>query len=204
MKVKICGVTSITDALMSADAGADLIGLNFYPKSPRCLSRPAAAGISNALKSLRTAPVLVGVFVNETADEIRSVLAECGLDLAQLSGDEPQTTVDALGSSAFRAIRSLAEADRARRAGDRPTLLFDANIAGQYGGTSKTADWDAAAQLAAEFRLILAGGLTPDNVAAAVDRVHPWAVDVASGVESSPGIKDPARVTRFIERAKYS
>lgn len=197
MKVKICGVTTTEDALIATDAGADLIGLNFYPKSPRFLSRAKATTIAQSLKSLLKPPILVGVFVNETVETMKSVLDECGLDLAQLSGDEPAEVLQAMGERGFKVLRSNQTPSSSNQ-----LLLFDTHAAGQYGGTGQTADWESAARLATQCRLLLAGGLTPENVAAAVTRVRPWGVDVASGVESSPGVKDRSKVQSFIERAK--
>jgi phosphoribosylanthranilate isomerase len=201
MIVKICGVTTVEDALMSAEAGADMIGLNFYPKSPRLLTREKATAIANQLRtrSLPKPPTLVGVFVNETADFMKSVLDECGIDLAQLSGDEPAEVLQAMGGQGFKAIR---QTPKPTAHAAKSLLLFDAHAAGQYGGTGKTADWESAARLAMEWRLLLAGGLTSENVAAAVAHVRPWGVDVASGVESAPGVKDRSKVFSFIERAK--
>lgn len=202
MQVKICGLTSIADALMCVEAGADLIGLNFYAKSPRYVSRDSARAMASRLKSLPKPPTLVGVFVNETAETMKSVLAECGLDLAQLSGDEPDEVLQALGERGFKVIRSYQAPIT-----NNQLLLFDAHAAGHYGGTGQTADWESAARLATrsratQGRLLLAGGLTPENVSAAVTRVRPWGVDVASGVESAPGVKDQLKVQLFIERAQ--
>jgi len=199
MIVKICGVTTAEDALMSAEAGADMIGLNFYPKSPRLLTREKAAAIASQLRALPNPPALVGEFVNETADFMKSILDECGIDLAQLSGDEPDDVLQAMGERGFKAIR---QTPKSSPHSAESLLLFDAHAAGQYGGTGKTADWESAAQLAMEWRLLLAGGLTHENVAAAVAQVRPWGVDVASGVESAPGVKDRSKVFSFIERAK--
>jgi phosphoribosylanthranilate isomerase len=197
MNVKICGVTTVEDALMCAEAGADLIGLNFYPKSPRYLSREAATAITTALRALPKPLTLVGVFVNETAETMNAVLDECNIDLAQLSGDESDDVLDTMGERGFKAIRKHPDA-----MSDSSLLLLDAHAAGMYGGTGKTVDWGRAAGLAKQCRLLLAGGLTPENVAAAVTTVRPWGVDVASGVESSPGVKDPVKVVSFIRNAK--
>ncbi len=208
MKVKICGITSVDDALMCAEAGADLIGLNFYPKSPRYLTRDAACKIVAALRALPQPPTLAGVFVNETAETMKVVLDNCNLDLAQLSGDESNKVLEAMGPGrAFKAIRNMRYEIRNMYPpfGSRipyPELLFDAHAAGQYGGTGQVADWKTAAQIAKECRLLLAGGLTPENVAAAVRQVRPWGVDVASGVEAAPGVKDRAKVVSFIRAAK--
>lgn len=190
---------------MCAEAGADLIGLNFYPKSPRFVTREAARGIAPAIKKLSSPLILVGVFVNESADVMNSILDECGLDLAQLSGDEPSDVLEAMGDRGFKAIRNYQlqiTNNKRQTSNDKPDVLVDAYAAGQYGGTGRTADWESAARIANQCRLLLAGGLTPENVAAAVARVRPWGVDVASGVESSPGVKDRERVIRFIRNAK--
>ena len=199
MKVKICGVTTINDALMCAEAGADFIGLNFYPKSPRYLSREAAREIAGTLRNLPKPPVLVGVFVNGPATTITAILDACGLDLGQLSGDEPEDVLQAIGGRGFKAMR---QANTPLPITNNQLLLFDAHIAGHFGGTGKTADWEAAAKLASQCRLLLAGGLTPENVAQAIRVVQPWGVDVASGVESAPGIKDRTKVAAFIKAAK--
>ena len=199
MKVKICGVTTISDALLCAEAGADFIGLNFYPKSPRCLAPERAHQIVSVLHDLPKPPILVGVFVNESAATMTAILDECGLDLAQLSGDEPEDVLQTMGMHGFKAMR---QANTQLPITNNQLLLFDAHAAGQFGGTGKTADWEAAAKLASQCRLLLAGGLTPDNVAQAIGRVQPWGVDVASGVESSPGVKDKAKVIAFINTIK--
>ena len=182
---------------MCVEAGVNLIGLNFYAKSSRYVSRDSARAMASRLKSLPKPPTLVGVFVNETAETMKSVLDECGLDLAQLSGDEPDEVLQALGERGFKAIRSYQAPIT-----NNQLLLFDAHAAGHYGGTGQTADWESAARLATRSRLLLAGGLTPENVSAAVTRVRPWGVDVASGVESAPGVKDQLKVQLFIERAQ--
>ena len=204
MKVKICGVTTIADALMCAEAGADFIGLNFYPKSPRYLARGAAREIANALHNLPRPPVLVGVFVNEPATTMTAILDECGLDLAQLSGDEPDDILQAMNARGFKAIRNhqLITNYKRQTTNDKPQVLFDTHVPGEFGGTGKTADWGAAAQLASQCRLLLAGGLTPENVVQAICVVQPWGVDVASGVESAPGVKDRTKVVAFIKAAK--
>ena len=210
MNVKICGVTTIEDALMCAEAGAGLIGLNFYPKSPRCVTRETASRIAVAVRNRShvrsgsrvsvTPPItLVGVFVNESAEMMRAVLEECGLDLAQLSGDERDEVVTTMGERGFKAIR---HSNYPLPITANQLLLFDAHAAGQYGGTGKQADLETAARIATRCRLLLAGGLTLENVAAAIAQVRPWGVDVASGVETSPGVKDREKVIRFINAAQ--
>ena len=189
---------------MCAEAGADLIGLNFYPKSPRYVTRETGRGIALALKDLPSPPILVGVFVNEPVEVMKSVLDECRLDLAQLSGDEPGEVLETMHGRGFKAIRNYQlpiTTNKRQMSQDGPDVLLDAQAAGQYGGTGKMADWESAARIATRCRLLLAGGLTPENVAAAVARVRPWGVDVASGVESSPGVKDREKVIRFIRNA---
>jgi phosphoribosylanthranilate isomerase len=153
---------------------------------------------------------LVGVFVNATPEWMAEVLETCQLDLAQLSGDETAETLAALQSRAFKALRpahfQALQDDLARYqpSTTAPSWLLDANRPGGYGGTGQTADWSLARRLAEQAPILLAGGLTPDNVADAVRQVEPWGVDVASGVESAPGIKDPIRIKAFIQSARIA
>lgn len=215
-KVKICGIRSAENALAVARAGADLIGLNFYPKTPRYVEPAVAREI---VRQLRTAlggacPTLVGVFVNMSAEAVRDAVETVGLDFAQLSGDEPADALYALRDIAFKAIRpsdpavALAEVEALRAAypqsEDAPSILLDAYNPKLYGGTGETASENIARAVnAATPRLMLAGGLNPDNVAERVRRVRPWAVDVASGVEAgSPGIKDLGKVRAFVEAVR--
>lgn len=214
-RVKVCGITTLDDALAAIDAGADMLGFNFYPQSPRYVPPQICAKIVSALVSrgIETAPnyqsliTLVGVFVNSPLTEVQAILDGCGLHLAQLHGDEPPEFVEALEGRAFKGLRpatveqALAEARRfARRAA--PALLVDAYRPGAYGGTGQTGDWGLARALAEEYPILLAGGLTPENVAEAVAQVQPWGVDVASGVESGPGRKDARKMAAFVRAAK--
>ncbi len=209
MYVKICGLTSFEDARVALDAGADLLGFTFYPPSPRYIAPERCAEIvsglrESALRIARPAPRLVGLFVNVPTDQVAAVLEQCGLDLAQLHGDESPDDLRALGGRAFKAFRGNGhdhDTFAAAGAGD-PAFLVDAAVAGKFGGTGKTGDWDGAAELARRYSLLLAGGLTADNVAEAIARVQPWGVDVASGVEASPGKKDHAKVKAFVANAK--
>lgn len=217
-RVKICGVTTAAEALMAARAGADLLGLNFYPPSPRCITLAQAREICDQLgeELSDSRPLLVGVFVNEEPARIADICAGAGLDGAQLSGDE---TPDALlatsnqGTRVFKSLRpqSVAEARESAQqfllpqAGDRllPALLLDAWHPALYGGSGELAGADVFHALAGEVpRLMLAGGLNPENVAERVRALRPWGVDVASGVERAPGVKDPASVRAFIAAAK--
>ena len=219
MKIKICGIRTLDDALAAIDAGADLLGLNFYPRSPRYIEPAACAALVNHLRGRGERATLVGVFVNIAADAVAACLDACNLDYAQLHGDEPPEDLAALGPWAFKAIRP-ANTEEAKRqvlrylpaAPDgydtlvadppRPAFLLDAAAPGQFGGSGQQAGWHMARVLARRWPILLAGGLRPGNVAAAVEAVHPWGVDVASGVEASPGRKDPARIRAFVAAAR--
>lgn len=211
-KVKICGIRSFENALMVAESGADLLGLNFYSETPRYIEPNKARDLARELKSClgENCPVLVGVFVNASGTEIRSIVSDVGLDYAQLSGDESVQMVADLDGIAFRAIRpqdvSTAVMDARRfvrvapTSEEAPSLLVDAYNPKLYGGTGETTSVEVALALKREVtRLMLAGGLNPANVAERVRAIRPWAVDVASGVESgTPGIKDERKVREFI------
>jgi phosphoribosylanthranilate isomerase len=198
--VKICGLTTAEDAVRCIEAGADAIGLNFWPGSPRYVDASAALEIVQAVGD---GAQTVGVFVDFGLAQIREILRKTGIEWAQLHGDEPPELVAELLPKAYKAIgvrdRSILELARAYP-GEH--LLLDASVPGRPGGTGRTFDWAIAAEIARERKLTLAGGLTPDNVADAVRVVKPFRVDVASGVESAPGRKDPELVRRFIEAAK--
>lgn len=208
--VKVCGITNLEDARCAIDAGADLLGFIFYAKSPRAVTPDAAREIIGEVRRLSdrgTAVKCVGVFVNASPADMLRLLDDVGLDFAQLSGDEPPDTLAAMRGRAYKAVRTWndASADFVRSAGDDaflPDLLLDANHATLYGGSGQRADVKLAASLAGRYRLLLAGGLTPDNVAEAVQAIRPWGVDVASGVEASPGKKDHAKVRAFVAAAK--
>ncbi len=209
IKVKICGLTNLADAQVACDAGADLLGFILYAKSPRYIAPGAAAEI---LATLQRPPhvLTVGVFVNMPVADVRAVLDQTGLDLAQLHGDEREDDLRALEGRAYKAIRPVDPA-AARSAATftqyplphAPQLMLDAYHPDAYGGTGQRADWKLAAGVATTTpRLLLAGGLAPDNVQAAIATVRPWGVDVASGVEAGPGRKDHHAVQRFIAAAK--
>jgi phosphoribosylanthranilate isomerase len=161
-----------------------------------------------ALRARGASTTIVGVFVNMPPDRVAAILDECGLDLAQLSGDESPSDLMSLGERAFKGIRpgDIAEAvtltARYVVRAASPVLLVDASAgAGQFGGTGQIGDWDAARAVAAAHPILLAGGLRPENVAAAIAAVQPWGVDVASGVEASPGRKDATKMRDFVRAA---
>lgn len=201
-KIKICGIKTVCDALAAIEAGADYLGFNFYPKSPRFIERQACAEITSVLKREYPQVRLVGVFVNSSVEEVKDTLQACSLDLAQLHGDEMPEMIAAFNGKAFKAFRGIPENVDGFARNDAPAFLLDASVKGIYGGSGVTADWDAAAELAKKYPLLLAGGLTPENVAEAVSRVKPWGVDVASGVESAPGEKDAGKLVEFVKAVR--
>jgi phosphoribosylanthranilate isomerase len=207
VKVKICGITNIDDARAALAAGADMLGFNFYPKSPRYIAPERACEIATQIRSNGQQPLFVGVFVNSPLGEIRSILEIARVDLAQLHGDEPVKVLEHLNGRGFKALRPTSEQEAevdaewfAPYGPNAPALLIDAYRKDQYGGTGHTADWSIATKLAQQYPILLAGGLTPENVAAAIRQVRPWGVDVASGVEVSPGKKDAEKMRLFVER----
>ena len=202
-KIKICGIKTVNDALAAMEAGADLVGFNFYPKSPRYIDVGKCRDIMSGMRRYGHI-TYVGVFVNASVEEIRATMESCGLSLAQLHGDETSEMLNALDGKAFKAFRGVPQSLDGFARDDEPALLVDAAVKGSYGGTGVTADWNGVAELAKKYPLLLAGGLTPGNVAEAVSRVKPWGVDVASGVESAPGEKDPSRMKAFVQAVRES
>jgi len=209
MKVKICGITNRDDARAAIEAGADLLGFNFYQKSPRYIAPEKAREIAAEIRSDGQKPLLVGVFVNSLLEEVRSILEIAQIDLAQLHGDEPVHLLETLNGRGFKALRPTSETEAAIDAEwfapygpNAPALLIDAYRKDQYGGTGHVANWSIATKLAQQYPILLAGGLMPENVAEAVRQVRPWGVDVASGVELSPGKKDAAKMRLFVERCR--
>ena len=180
-KIKICGIKTLPDARAAIEAGVDLLGFNFYPKSVRCIDVQTCVQITSYLRKESPSVPLVGVFVNSSLDEINRNLQICSLDLAQLSGDESPEFRAALGDKAFKSFHGTADPKvQSYARSSAPAFLVDGGVSGSYGGTGVAADWSSTAKLARIYRLLLAGGLTPENVAAAVKRVRPWGVDVAS------------------------
>jgi phosphoribosylanthranilate isomerase len=201
IKIKICGIKTVDDALAAIDLGADLIGFNFYPKSPRYVEVGMCRNIMSRVRN-NGRVTCVGVFVNASVDEIHATMDTCGLNLAQLHGDETVEFMKSLQESSFKAFRGMPADVNGFARDDAPAFLVDASVKGLYGGSGVTADWDGAAELAKKYPLLLAGGLTPENVAEAFRRVKPWGVDVASGVESAPGKKDAAKMSAFVKAVK--
>ncbi len=208
MQIKICGITSLADALEAVDAGATMLGFNFHPPSPRCISPDVCRVILSGVRERTPDVAMVGVFVNRPVTEVIAIADRAGLDLIQLSGDEPPADLARLGERAFKAIRPNGAMDAVEMMGryasrrTAPVLLVDAIApAGQYGGTGLVGNWAAARAVAEHGPILLAGGLNPGNVAASIATVRPWGVDVASGVESQPGRKDPARMRAFVAAA---
>jgi phosphoribosylanthranilate isomerase len=200
VRVKICGITNVEDALLACEFGADAIGLNFYSKSPRSISPFTASKIIRKLPPF-VAPV--GVFVNWQAAPVTALAKALSLSAVQLHGDEPPNLVTEIAKkvSVFKALhvgKGSALPPFAKYRG-ATAFLLDAPHSGQYGGTGKTADWEVARTAANSHRILLAGGLTPENVAEAILSVRPYAVDVTSGVEAKPGEKDPAKLRAFFE-----
>jgi phosphoribosylanthranilate isomerase len=203
VRVKICGITNAADALAAIDAGANLLGFNFYANSPRHISAAEAAEIRSQLPKKVKA---VGIFVNAAPGEAAALCKSLKLHAAQLHGDETPEDVAELAASlpVFKAFRvepdfPLATLDEYPEA---YAFLFDAANTGQYGGTGHTTDWDVARRATVGRRIILAGGLRVENVAAAVRIVRPYGIDVASGVESEPGKKDHGRLREFIQEVR--
>lgn len=198
--VKICGITRVADALHCAEAGASAIGLNFILTSKRRVDEATARKI---VEAVRGRVQTVAVVADRPVPDLRELRERVGVDWLQLHGGESPDELSALLPGAFKAIRIGAPGDAERAAAfGGELLLADALVPGELGGTGTTFEWSLVAGLARARKLLLAGGLTPDNVADAVRAVDPWGVDVASGVESAPGIKDPDEVTRFIRAAR--
>jgi phosphoribosylanthranilate isomerase len=209
MQIKICGIKLVEEAIAAVEAGATHLGFNFYPKSPRYITPNVCVKIISALGPPHSAPItLVGLFVNEAPATVAALLDECGLDLAQIHSDDTPEQLSPLRGRFYKAFRGTADGAHHRAFAElspaRPALLVDAHVPGAYGGTGQLADWESARRLAGQYPIFLAGGLTPENVAAALAHVQPWGIDVASGVESAPGKKDHAKMRAFIANAQQA
>lgn len=212
---KICGLRDVGHAIVARDAGADLLGFVFVPGVRRQLTTEQARDIIDDFRSRSIqggTPRLVGLFANQPLREVNRIIAECGLDLAQLCGDEPpdywrqvdadvirQVRIDDSAPHALAVVTALRRVDEAVGNGCIP--LLDKQETGQLGGTGRTFDWSIAREVADRFDVLLAGGLTPQNVGEAIAAVAPWGVDVSSGVESD-GVKDAAKIMAFARAAR--
>lgn len=213
-RVKICGITNLDDARCVAETGADFLGFILVPESPRFVTPVRVAAIARAIRSEFGAdsPSFVGVFVNEPVSRVQAILDAASLDLAQLHGDEPPDQVRRLHPRAFKAIRPETREDAEAAvtkyhdvfSNDNalPQLLLDAYHPKRYGGTGLQVDLTVARPVAQQCRLLLAGGLMPETIGAAIEAVQPWGVDVSSGVEKEKGVKDHARIRAFIQAAR--
>lgn len=205
VKVKICGITNWTDARRAVAAGADFLGFNFYPASPRYI-QPAKA--RRIVRRLPQRIEVVGVFVNEPVDKMLEIARAVGLDYLQLHGDESPETVSRLKRTlpVIKALRVQESFRQARLAQFKraSALLLDGFQPRKFGGTGRTFNWSVALRAKRNGRIFLAGGLTPQNVAAAIRIAKPYAVDVCSGVEARPGKKDPERIIAMMHAVKNS
>lgn len=199
-RVKICGITSLGDALLAVENGADAIGFIFYEKSPRYIGPNTVSLIIKELPPFVTA---VGVFVNEAPDKIRAISNETGIDCVQLHGDETPEFCDSLGLQVIKAFR-IKTIDDIKKIRDYQVsaCLLDTYREGVPGGTGETFNWDIAVEAKKYGRIILSGGLKPDNIASAIKKVGPYAVDISSGVEAKPGKKDAGKIIKFMEQVK--
>jgi phosphoribosylanthranilate isomerase len=212
--VKICGIRERQHAQVAAEAGADMIGVVFFPGSHRNAPVEQAAEVAEAARASagpRSIKV-VGLFVNENIDRINAIARRVGLDVVQLSGDETPEQIAGLELPYIATVRASKDYQRSTEANFHQwviadpaplAVILDTHVPGIYGGTGTVGDWDLAAQLAGEFPLILAGGLEPENVGEAIRRVRPYAVDVSSGVEADRR-KDSDKIRQFIKAARHA
>lgn len=198
VRVKVCGVTRIEDACLAAELGAAAIGLVFWPGSPRCIDTHRAAEITGCLPPAVTA---VGVFVDQPIDDVKRLAESAELDAIQLHGRESLEYARGLLQPVIKAV-AVQNGFLAESLDSLPsdiTVLLDAHDPVRHGGTGRTIDWAAAAEAAARRRVFLSGGLTPANIAEAIARVNPYGIDLSSGVELAPGIKDPAKLRALFD-----
>ena len=207
VRVKICGISETADAGFAAEAGADFIGVVFA-KSTRRVSLETARHIAFAIKNANPKPELVGVFVNETIEKVEQTAKECGLDRVQLSGNETIEYCKKISLPVIKAVYIPVSAQAQEVSGivaswytamksRKFCCLLDTAVPGKHGGTGKAFDWEIAKEVATHFPVIIAGGLTPENVAQVIRTIHPWGVDVSSGVETEKQ-KDPEKISAFI------
>jgi len=215
-KVKICGLTTASDAILAAEAGADMLGFILHASSPRFVTATRLTEIVSEVRACGFGVLLVGVFVNGRPHEVAALMDRSGLDLAQLSGDEPVEQIKDHDSPLFGRCYKVIHPSRHSNPTDvagqylvrpvaagAPALAIDSYMPGQYGGTGVTSDWQTAGGIMSSCgNVLLAGGLNIGNVTTAIDAVKPFGVDVSSGIERAPGVKEPELVRRFIALAK--
>jgi phosphoribosylanthranilate isomerase len=200
VRVKVCGVTTVAQAVACVEAGVDSVGVNLVASSVRRVDEVLARQVA---KAIGDRALVVAVVADMTVPAMLALRERAGVGCLQLHGNEPAASVSALLPHAYKAVRVANEADvAAAEAMPGDYVLVDAKVEGTLGGTGHTFDWSLVRGLASRRRLVLAGGLTPGNVAAAIASVHPWCVDVASGVESVPGVKDMGKVRAFVQAAR--
>ena len=200
VRIKICGITNLEDALVATELGADAVGFVFYEKSPRYINPRTAALI---IRELPPFVATVGVFVNEPPDKLVDTAKQSGVGCVQLHGDETPEYCQSLGLRTIKALRVKdAYVLNELRSFTVSGILLDTYREGVPGGTGETFDWEIAAEAAKAGRIILSGGLTPENVRQAIEKVRPYAVDVSSGVESKPGKKDHEKLRKFFEQVR--
>lgn len=197
--IKICGITNIDDAQMAVDAGATAIGINFYPKSKRYVTPEQAKNIAD---HVRGKIAIVGIFVNEPMDSVKKIAAHVKLHYCQFHGDEPPEVVNKF-PNAIKSFR-VNDAHHTVQFSDYQcsSFLLDTYTNGEYGGTGKTFNWLLAREANEFGKIIVAGGLTEENVRLAIETAQPWGVDVSSGVEVEPGKKNKEKVFRFVQNAR--
>ena len=213
-RFKICGLRELDHALIAADSGADFLGFNFVPGVRREVSPEHAQKVIEDFLRLRDgdSPKVVGLFADQPLEQVNSIAGRCGLDLAQLCGDEPPDYWDAVQVPVIKMVKVRHASDKAatidstRRAVTEVllkghTAMLDSYREGSLGGTGQTFDWSIAAAIADDYDYMLAGGLSPDNVALAIETARPWAVDVSSGVETD-GVKDPEKIAAFADEVR--
>ncbi len=211
---KICGLRDVGSALVATESGASLLGFNFVEGVRRQLQPEKGAEVISQFRAACDGPMpsIVGLFANQPTKFVDSVAGQCGLDYAQLCGDEPPEFWDALSVPVIRQVKVRDDLERSESvaavlrevestASSGHLALLDKHIAGRLGGTGSTFDWEVAREIAKDYQVIVAGGLTPENVADAIRVSRPWGVDVSSGVETG-GIKDPSRIRAFADAVK--
>jgi phosphoribosylanthranilate isomerase len=199
MLVKICGITRLEDARFAVECGARALGFVFWPESPRSIDPDRARAIVSALPPFVTP---VGVFVNQASDYVNGVAAHAGLGAVQLHGDETAAYASVMTRPVIKVIPLAGPGEGIDQWPPEMMLLLDVHDPARRGGTGRTLDWGRASAIAARRSVVLAGGLTPDNVADAISRVQPFGIDVSSGVEAAPGVKDHRRLLAFFDRVR--